>query len=59
MRCEMPTNEPFKRSKPSTHQPEVDAALRIAHALEYIADQIGQLNAKLDKLITRVDGGKF
>lgn len=55
----MPTNEPFKRSKPSTHQPEVDAALRIAHALEYIADQIGQLNAKLDKLITRVDGGKF
>lgn len=39
----------------------MDAQLRIAHALEYIAAQLGQINQKLDVIAGRgrVDGGEF
>jgi hypothetical protein len=44
-------NLPFQPGYPKTGNPDTDAALRIAHALEYIAAQLGQVNAKLDKLM--------
>jgi hypothetical protein len=39
--------------------PETDAALRIAHALEYIAAQLGQINSKFDRLTGKMDDGEF
>lgn len=30
-----------------------DAGLRIAHAMEYIAAQLGQINAKLDRVLPK------
>ena len=42
---------PFQPVHPKTSNPDTDAALRIAHALEYIAGQLGHLNAKIDKLV--------
>jgi hypothetical protein len=55
----------FEPLKPTTG--EHDAQLRIAHALEYIAIQIGEINRKLDRLapnrpsseIEDLDGGGF
>jgi len=38
-------------SAPYTPVNTADSALRIAHALEYIAAQVGQINAKLDRVI--------
>ena len=38
----------FEPLRPTTG--EHDAELRIAHALEYIAIQIGEINRKLDRL---------
>jgi len=32
---------------------EVDAMLRAAHALEYIAGQLGRINHNLDKLVRK------
>ena len=55
----------FEPLRPTTG--EHDAELRIAHALEYIAVQIGEINHKLDRLapeklssdIQDIDGGGF
>ena len=53
-------SEPYSPSRPSTGSgPETDAALRIAHALEYIAAQLGQINSKFDKLTGKMDVGEF
>jgi len=53
-------SEPYSPSHPATGTgPETDAALRIAHALEYIAAQLGQINSKFDKLTGKMDGGEF
>lgn len=41
---------PFQPLKPANMTPDT-TALRMAHALEYIAAQLGQVNAKLDKLM--------
>jgi hypothetical protein len=43
-------NQPFKPSSQAANHAELQAALRVAHALEYIAAQLGMLNAKIDKL---------
>lgn len=59
-RFEQSVSEPYSPSRPSTGSgPETDATLRIAHALEYIAAQLGQINSKFDKLTGRMDGGEF
>jgi hypothetical protein len=55
----------FEPLRPTTGQH--DAELRIAHALEYIATQIGEINHKLDRLVPEklssdiqdIDGGGF
>jgi hypothetical protein len=49
-RYEQSVNEPFCPPRSvSTHSGlESDPALRIAHALEYIAAQLGQINLKID-----------
>ena len=53
-------SEPYSPSHPATGSGlEADATLRIAHALEYIAAQLGQINLKFDKLTGRMDGGEF
>lgn len=53
-------SEPYSPSRPVTGSgPEVDAALRMAHALEYIAAQLGQINSKFDKLSGKMYGGDF
>jgi hypothetical protein len=43
-------SQPFQPLQPKTMSLDT-TALRIAHALEYIAAQLGQVNAKLDKLM--------
>jgi hypothetical protein len=40
---------PFRPAAPSGQTAEIDAHLRIAAALEYIAAQIGQINARLQR----------
>ena len=40
-------------SNPYQPVPTADSGLRIAHALEYIAAQLGAINAKLDRLIEK------
>jgi hypothetical protein len=45
----------FEPLKPTTG--EHDAQLRIAHALEYIATQIGEINRKLDRLDPKPSSG--
>ncbi len=53
-------SEPYSPSRPATGSgPEVDATLRIAHALEYIAAQLGQINSKIDKLTGKTDSDEF
>jgi hypothetical protein len=53
-------SEPYSPSRPLTGGGlEADATLRIAHALEYIAAQLGQINSKFDKLTQKPDGGEF
>jgi hypothetical protein len=53
-------SEPYSPSRTDTGSGiEVDATLRIAHALEYIAAQLGQINSKIDKLTGKTDGGEF
>lgn len=55
----------FEPLRPTTGQH--DAELRIAHALEYIAIQIGEINRKLDRIVPSkpsseredLDGGGF
>jgi hypothetical protein len=62
-RYEQSVNEPFRppNSVATRSGLESDPALRIAHALEYIAAQVGQINAKierettLDQLLTRAE----
>ena len=64
-RLRQPSPGAFEATKPTTG--EHDAELRIAHALEYIAVQIGEMNHKLDRLapekissdIQDIDGGGF
>ncbi len=50
-RYEQSVNEPFcpPRSVTTHSGIETDPALRIAHALEYIAAQLGQINLKIDR----------
>jgi hypothetical protein len=44
-------NAPFEPLLQTTGQGiDLDASLRIAHALEYIAAQLGQINEKLDHI---------
>lgn len=47
--------EPLRREQPSMVGPGEKglppADLRVAHALEFIAGQLGQINDKLDRLI--------
>jgi hypothetical protein len=38
--------------------PDVDATLRMAQALEYIAAQLGQINAKLGALVSGLAGAQ-
>jgi hypothetical protein len=47
-------SQPFQPEPPSASGTglDVDATLRMAHALEYIAAQLGQINAKLDALVS-------
>jgi hypothetical protein len=53
-------SEPYSPSRPEAGGGiEVDAALRIAHALEYIAAQLGQINSKIDKLTGKTDRDEF
>jgi hypothetical protein len=40
---------PFQPAAPSGQTVEIDAQLRIAAALEYIAAQLGQINARLQR----------
>jgi hypothetical protein len=44
-------NHPFKPLSPTGHHVDQHAALRAAHALEYLAAQFGQLNDKLEKIL--------
>jgi len=41
---------PFKPYAPA---PTTDSALRIAHAMEHIAAQLSEINAKLDRVIAK------
>ena len=40
---------PFRPAAPSGEPPEVEAQLRIAAALEYVAVQLGQINMRLQR----------
>lgn len=48
-RWEHMTNNPYQPVNVA------DSGLRVAHALEYIAAQLGQINAKLDRVIPKSD----
>ncbi len=53
----MATYEPLRRARPGFVGPEEkglpSAELRIAHALEFIAAQLGAIDDKLERLIER------
>jgi len=40
---------PFRPAAPSGQPPEIEAQLRIAAALEYVAVQLGEINARLQR----------
>jgi hypothetical protein len=46
---------PFRPAAPSGQPADIEARLRIATALEYIAAQLGQINARLQRA---EDGGQ-
>ena len=45
------TSQPYQPTMPSTGNLQTDHVVRIAHALEYIAAQLGQINSKLDAIV--------
>ncbi len=51
-------DEPYSPANAAGVGLETDVTLRIAHALEYIAAQFGQINLKIDELTRRIDNGR-
>lgn len=49
---------PFRPAPPSRQPADVEAHLRIATALEYIAAQLGQINARLQRAEDGVDASQ-
>jgi hypothetical protein len=45
------TKQPFRPERGAANTADLGVQIRTAHALEYIAAQLGILNSKLDKLI--------
>ena len=51
-------SRPFQPLRPNTGETDRDALLRAANALEYIAAQLGQINAKLSHLLRQEGNGE-
>ena len=50
--------EPYVPATLSAGTGNVEATLRVAHAIEYIAAQMGEINAKLTTVLERRSGEK-